>query len=425
MSRWLGVRATGMAGVVIIAAAGLVGCADGGSRSQAGGEGLPYGSTKSEYQAAFADIEPIEIIFQSSSAKGALSGRKFEDYASAVTDWSNGKVTFDMQYSSSVAPAKEVDNALVDGRLDLGSPLPVYEPSEYPANDAYIRTMVLGSQTPVAGLLQTQGWISEVGYQNVDVVDELESNGMHVLLPAFSAGSTGLLCSDRPRNTQATIASAQVGITSTFQGEQVKALGATPVSLVFTELFESLQRGVIDCTTSILGAAVLGGFVSEAPHIVMDEQVGFGGGPAALAMSGRVWEGLPLVAQQLFFDRLDAFLGANFEATWENIAEASRQADAAGGAFVQFDPEPLAAITKTNEATLDSVRESSALTDGNELVDRALAANEQWEAKVDELGYTDDRGYEGFADWYQPGVVDLTAYFDQLLGKTLIEHRPV
>ena len=224
MSRWLGVRSTGMVGAVALLAAVLVGCAEGGGGAQSGGAGLPYGSSKADYQAAFADIEPIEIVFQSSSAKGALSGRKFEDYAAAVTDWSGGKVTFDMQYSNSVAPATEVDNALADGRLDMGSPLPVYEPSEYPANDAYISSMVLGSQTPVAGLLQTQGWISEVGYQSEDVVGELEGNGMHVLLPAFSAGSTGLLCSDK-RDTQEAIAGAQVGITSTSQGEQVKALG--------------------------------------------------------------------------------------------------------------------------------------------------------------------------------------------------------
>lgn len=423
MSRWLGVRTTGMVGVLALLAGGLVGCAEDGGGAQSGGEGLPYGSSKADYQSAFADIEPIEIIFQSSSAKGALSGRKFEDYAAAITDWSGGKITFDMQYSNSVAPATEVDNALVDGRLDMGSLLPVYEPSEYPANNAYISTMVLGSQTPVAGLLQTQGWISEVGYQSEDVVDELEGNGMHVLLPAFSAGSTGLLCSDRPRDTRAAIAGAQVGITSTSQGEQVKALGATPVSLVFTEMFESLQRGVIDCTTSILGAAVLGGFVPEAPHIVIDEQVGFGVGPAALAMSDRVWEDLPLVAQQLFFDRLDAFLGANFEATWENIAEASRQAEAAGGEFVQFDSQSRAAMAKTNEETLAAVRQSDALSDGDQLVDNALATSEQWGATVDELGYSED-GYEGFADWYQPGSVDLTPYFDLLLGKTLIEHRP-
>lgn len=422
MSRRLRVGAAGAAGAVTLAL--LAGCAEGGAGSQAGGEGLPFGSTKAEYQAAFADIDPIEIVFQSSSAKGALSGRKFEDYAAAVTEWSDGKITFDMQYSNAVAPATEVDNALVDGRLDMGSPLPVYEPSEFPVNNAYISSMVIGSQTPVAGLLQVQGWISEIGYQSEDVVKEFEDNGMHMLLPAFSAGSTGLLCSDEPRSTRSSISGSEVGITSTSQGDQVKALGATPVSLVFTEMFESLQRGVIDCTTSILGAAVLGGFVPEAPHIVMDEEVGFGVGPGTLAISIPVWDDLPLVAQQLLYDRIDAFLGANFEATWENIAEASRQAKEAGGQFVQFDDESRAALAQTNESTLDSVRASSALSDGDALVDDALAASETWGQAVKELGYVDEVGYADFADWYQPGSLDLDAYFERLLGEVLIDHRP-
>lgn len=423
MSRWLRVRTTGAVGFAVVATS-LAGCAEGSAGSQAGGEGLPFGSTKAEYQDAFADIDPIEIIFQSSSAKGALSGRKFEDYAAAVTDWSGGKITFDMQYSNAVAPATEVDNALVDGRLDMGSPLPVYEPSEFPANNAYISSMVLGAQTPVAGLLQVQGWISQVGYESDDVVEEFENNGMHMLLPAFSAGSTALLCQDKPRNTQSSISGSEVGITSTSQGEQVKALGGTPVSLVFTEMFESLQRGVIDCTTSILGAAVLGGFVSEAPHIVIDENVGFGVGPGTLAISTPVWDDLPLVAQQLLYDRIDAFLGANFEATWENIAEASRQAKAAGGQFVQFDDESRSALAHTNEATLDKVRTSSALSDGDKLVDDALAASETWDEAVKELGYADEVGYADFANWYEPGSVDLDAYFERLLGEVLIDHRP-
>lgn len=422
MSRRLRVRSTGVAGVAALLL--LAGCAEDGAGSQAGGKGLPFGSTKAEYQAAFADIDSIEIVFQSSSAKGALSGRKFEDYAAAVTDWSDGKITFDMQYSNAVAPATEVDNALVDGRLDMGSPLPVYEPSEFPANNAYINSMVIGSQSPVAGLLQVQGWISEIGYQSENVVKEFEDNGMHMLLPAFSAGSTGLLCGDEPRNTRSSISGSEVGITSTSQGEQVKALGGTPVSLVFTEMFESLQRGVIDCTTSILGAAVLGGFVPEAPHIVMDEEVGFGVGPGTLAISAPVWEDLPLVAQQLLYDRIDAFLGANFEATWENIAEASRQAKEAGGQFVQFDEESRAALAQTNDSTLDSVRSSSALSDGDKLVDDALAASETWGEAVKELGYVDEVGYADFADWYQPGSMDLDAYFERLLGEVLVDHRP-
>jgi hypothetical protein len=168
----------------------------------------------------------------------------------------------------------------------------------------------------------------------------------------------------------------------------------------------------------------LGGFVPEAPHIVMDEEVGFGVGPGTLAISTSVWDDLPLVAQQLLYDRIDAFLGANFEATWENIAEASRQAEEAGGQLVQFDDESRAALAQTNESTLDAVRSSSAVSDGDKLVDDALAASETWGEAVEELGYVDEVGYADFADWYQPGSLDLDAYFERLLGEVLIDHRP-
>lgn len=417
-------RRAGVIAVATVAGMLLTACAEGSSRTQSGGAGLPFGSTRDAYRDAFADIDPITINLQSSSAKGGLSGRKFEEYAAAITDWSNGKVAFEIAYSNAIAPPQEVDNALVDGRLDLGSPLPLYEPAEFPASDAYVSSMVLGRQSPIAGLLQVQGWISQVGYESDEIVQEFERNGMHMLLPAFSAGGTALLCQDQPRNTSNTISGAQVGITSTAQVRQIQDLGGTPISVVYPEIFESLQRGLIDCTTSILGAAVLGGFVSEAPHIVIDEEVGFGIGPGTLAMSLPVWNALPLIAQQLFYDRLDSFLGANFEATWENIAEAGRQAEAVGGQFVQFDEDSRRALAETNETTLDRVRGSTALGDGQAFVDSAVVASNEWGTEVDSLGYVDEVGYGGFGDWYEKDSIDLDPYFAKLLGEVLLEYRP-
>ncbi|MGV9950027.1 TRAP transporter substrate-binding protein DctP [Rhodococcus aetherivorans] len=402
----------------------LTGCAEEANRNQSGGTGLPFGSAKEDYQAAFEKVDPITINMQSSSAKGALSGRKFEDYAAAVTDWSNGKITFDIAYSNAIAPPQEVDNALRDGRLDIGSPLPLYEPAEFPANNNFVSSMVIGQQSPVVGLLQMQGWITEIGYETPEIVQEFENNGMHMLLPAFSAGSTGLLCRDAPRNTLTSVRGAEVGIASTAMSKQVQALGATPISVVYTETFESLQRGIIDCTTAIMGAAVLGGFVSEAPYIVLDEEVGFGAGPGALAISNSLWNDLPLIAQQLLFDRLDVFLGSNFGATWENIAEASVASQEAGGSIAQFDEAARAALVAANKETLNDVRQSGAFADGDGFLNSALEASTRWGSDVDALGYVDDVGYSEFEQWYRSQSIDLDPYFSRLLGEALIEYRP-
>lgn len=421
MNRW---RCARGAGVAVVVGLLLAACAEGGVRNQSGGSGLPFGSARDQYREAFADIDPVTVNLQSSSAKGALSGRKFEQYAAAIADWSNGKVTFDIAYSNAAAPPQEVDNALVDGRLDLGSPLPLYEPAEFPASDAFVRSMVLGRQSPIAGLLQVQGWISQVGYETDEIVQEFESKGMHMLLPAFSAGSTALLCQDQPQGSSNSIRGSQVGITSTAQLQQIKDLGGTPISVVYPEIFESLQRGVIDCTTSILGAAVLGGFVSEAPHVVIDNEVGFGIGPGTLAMSLPVWNSLPLVAQQLFFDRLDVFLEANFQATWENIAEAGRVAQSSGGQFVEFGDDSRNSLAETNKETLNRLRESTALGDGQVFVESAVAASDRWGAEVDRLGYLDEVAYGEFGDWYKKDSIDLKPYFRKLFGDVLLKYRP-
>jgi TRAP-type C4-dicarboxylate transport system substrate-binding protein len=423
-------RRAARASVAVMAATALLlsSCAESDSSgdpgSTAGQEGVEFGASMDEYHAAFAGIDPIEIHTQSSAAKGAASSRKFEDYFAAVTEWSDGKIVFDIQYSNAIAGPTEVDDALRDGRLGLGSVLPLYEPSEYPANAALIDSMIIADQTPVGGLLQLHGWMNEVGFGTEEIRQEFEDRGMHMLLPGFGAGSTGLLCKDEARNTADKTKGAQVTVSTTAMTEQIKALGSSPVSMAYPEIFESLQRGVVDCAASIMSVAVLGGFIEQAPHTVIDEEVGLAQGHASLAVSSDVWEGLPLVAQQLLFDRLDAFLEANFTSTWDNIVEASKQVDDSGGEFVQFDEELRSAISRANETILDGIRESEAVGDGEEFVDAALRSSEEWTSAVADLGLEGETDYNRFFDSYEPGSIDLEPYFEKLFTDVLLEHRP-
>ena len=132
-------RTVGAVAAMSLAVAMLAGCAESSSAtgSGEGGEGLAYGATKEDYIAAFADIDPIVLHTQSPAPKGSPTGLPVEKYLDTVTEWSGGKITFDVAYSNAVAPPAEIDNALVDGRLDLGHIIPQYEPAEYPASTPF------------------------------------------------------------------------------------------------------------------------------------------------------------------------------------------------------------------------------------------------------------------------------------------------
>ncbi len=107
-------------GVLVAASALLLaGCAEsssGGSGANGGGEGVAFGATMEEYKAAFADVDPIVLYTQSPSTQGSTGGAFIDAYTSAVEEWSDGKITFDIAYSDAIAKSTEIDNAVVDGR---------------------------------------------------------------------------------------------------------------------------------------------------------------------------------------------------------------------------------------------------------------------------------------------------------------------
>jgi len=419
-------RGTVLVGLLaLVAPVALSACAEPGATGGAsgGGEGVEFGATKEEYAKALADIDPIVIHAQSPSPKGAITGRKFEGYMKAVEDWSDGKITFDIAYSNAVAPPTEIDDALADGRLDLGSVLPAYEPQEYPASAALAAATFAGDQGAYLGLLESNTWWLDVGYHTPQMFDELDKNGVTLLMPAFNSGLITMMCA-KPQRALADFKGKQVIVGTEAQSKSVKNLGAAPVSMAYPEIFESLQRGVADCTMNSLLVAELGGFLEVVPHVVVDSGAGFGSGPGGWAFSTQAWESYPLVVRQLLFDRLDAFMESNFESVWETIASAVRKIKGAGGEISEYADDARANIAATNKSMLDDLRKNTAVGDGDAWVDNLEKTIDKWHAKIPELGFGEEVSYDDFPDFYQPGKVDLKPLVDQVFKDILLEHRP-
>lgn len=408
----------------LVSALALAGCAEDSAGNSAGGEGIEPGATMEEYKEAFADVSPIKLNTQSPSPKGSVTGRNVENYLEAITEWSDGKITFEVAYANAIAPPTEVDDALVDGRLDIGQVLPIYEPSEYPATAAMIDAGFISNQSAIVGTLQSNAWPNEVAFDNEDVMAEYEDHGMVPLVPVYNSGVNALLCSDE-RTDLDQLKGMESASGGTAQSAQIEALGGSAATVAYTELFESLQRGVVDCTVSSLTVGVLGGFIPAAPNVVIDPDAGFSLAPGSMAVSKIAWEGLPLVAQQLLWDRLDVFIGTNISAKiWPNTVDAVKQAKANDGTVTEFDSDAEGTMQETNQELLDQIRGTDA-TDGNALVDASEAAADKWLGLIqDDLGYTDEVGYADFDTWFTDGKVDIAPFTAKLIQEVFASHRP-
>jgi TRAP-type C4-dicarboxylate transport system substrate-binding protein len=420
--------AAALAGALTLTACAEDTSSDNGDDAGSGGstEGVEYGASKDDYQAAFEDIDPITLHTQTPGPQGSSTSKKFEEYFEAVEDWSDGKITFDIAYSNAVAPPTEIDNALQDGRLDLGLALPIYEPSEYPASSSINEISFIGRQTPVVGVMESHAWMLDVMEQTPEMQDEFESKGVHVLLPAFNSGHSHMVCTEE-RTGLDDFNGAQILSGGSRQAKQIEALGGTPVSIPYTEVYESLSRGVAQCTVSSMLGIALGGYADVANKVAVDPDTGFAITTGNIAVNAGVWEDLPLEARQLLFDRLDVFLQSSVRNTWAAIAEAVSAIDEAGGGFKPFDDDAKEALQKANDGFLDDIRSSAGVEDPGAFVDLAEDSSDKWHGIVtDDLGYDDVDTYLDFVKWYEDEGkdIDLEPYASKVFEETLLDQRP-
>ncbi|GAA2448848.1 hypothetical protein GCM10010191_77900 [Actinomadura vinacea] len=395
-------------------------------RQRRGGDGpsVPYGATKEQYRAAFADLPPLRLNTQSPSPKGSPSGKNVEDYLKAITDWSGGKITFEVAYANAIAPPAEIDDALLDGRLDLGQILPIYEPSEYPASAALVKSSFVSNQAPLAGTLQSNAWPNEVAFRNPEIRAEYKRRGIVPIVPQYDSGANALFCRE-PRRDMAGLKGMVSAAGGQAQAAEIESLGGSAVTVPYTELFEGLQRGTVDCSVSSLTVGVLGGFIPSAPHITVDPAAGLALAPGGMAISQDAWNGLPKAARQLMWDRLDIFLASNIrDKIWPNIVKAVTIAKKSGGSVQPLAPDARAAIARANAGLLRDLRRDKTFADPEAFVRDVQGTSGAWLKTARGFSPAGDVAYADFDRWYKPGKVDLNAYVNTLYKQVFLPHRP-
>jgi len=426
--------AVGLATVLMLAA-GCAGAADGGGSgadedATAGADGLPPGATKEEYIAAFEDIEPIHLVAQTTGPKGleVFSGSKDELWIAMIEEWSGGKITFDVSYSYAIAPVTEVDDALIDGRLDVAGFVPSVKPSEYPVYSEFLKAAVLNHDSePIIGPLHGNAFMMDLGYQIPEVREEIEDHGIQVIFPANVTIPTGLFCTT-PKVDLDSMQGAVVATTNGTIASYMTALGGSPTSMPYTEAFEGLQRGAIDCSATAISIAGAVGTAEAAPNAsVAGAGSSLGASPGAYGMNKKKWDSLPLVAQQLFFDAGIAFFTNWVGGQVDEMARAVVANQEAGGGVRAFDDAVNKILKEENGKTLASVRESTVFADGDAVVDLMEEVSDKWYRIVaDELDYPADVTFDELPSWLEENgpTLDVTRYMDKFYDEVIAKYRP-
>ncbi len=389
-------------GLGVAAATILAGCDSTGTGTGGGGgdSGVAWGASAAEYQAALADMEPVTLIMQSNVASAetpdSLATRQFMAF---LDEYSGGKITIDITWAYGiVSNVLDFDDALVDGRVDISSFWPQYDPAEYPATNLLVDAMVVRDPRMYVGFYSSMAAFQEVALGTPEIMAEWTDKGITPLVAMSSDGPPILVCTD-PIESLADLQGRQIRAGGPVHSRELEELGAIPVSLPYPEVYEALQRGILDCSQSAHTVATSRGHIEVAPYVYHTDTESMASTPTNLYAGPRMLE-LPKAAQQLIQEAATVYSGYAFDRFFERvITETLPIATEGGGGFFALPQEVDDKLVEINDGILADVAATD-LLDGEEFVTRLTEVNDKWVAKVIELGYEDDGPISAFPTWY-------------------------
>lgn len=402
----------------LAACAGNVGSTSAGSDA---GLGVEVGASAGEYQEALADMAETTLTYQpSAQSPTSIDANRAVEFKKRVEDLSGGKIEIDILYGQSVVGFTEVDDALVDGRLDIGYFFPKDEPNEYPATDAFVAATSLTTDTPRAGLLASNAALTELAWKSDEILSEFRSKGLHVLTPVEPEAVSFATCNE-PGAQISDWEGRQVRIGASSQLEQVAALGSSPVSLAFTEVYEALQRNTVACTvTPFLGAA-MSGTLEVAPHYSHSTKASFARGSGAL-LAGGEFNSLPLAAKQLIFDQMGQMFAESRRSNLAANQIAAEVSEEQAGSYETIEGDAEEALIQATQQSVDEHIEDGTL-DPDFQVDYE-AAYEKWLSVVEELGLGDEGDYADFNEWHVDEDADIDSFAAEVFSDLILPNRP-
>ncbi|MBE3639970.1 TRAP transporter substrate-binding protein [Mangrovicoccus algicola] len=246
---------------------------------------------------AAAAADPVLLRIQTHQSPESVSGQLVAEFVDQVETMSQGSLEIEMFYSSSVVGSAETFDAAASGILDCDMTNGSYQAGKNPAFQ-FVADVMGGYDTP----LQFLAWIQYGGGR--EAINELyNANGMQ-FVGAYLGGQESM-SSTRPLAGIDDLKGWKFRSPPGMESEIFAALGASPVVMDFTEIFTSLETGIIDGADASTLANNLGnGIYDIAKHTTYP---GFHSMSSDhLACSAASWEALDPGQQAILVSAMDS-----------------------------------------------------------------------------------------------------------------------
>lgn len=344
-------------------------------------------SMAADDKAWLESLEPRVLkLADFSGDQTANFGKAMVEWENAITEFTEGKITFENYWSSSLLNAVNTLDGVGDGVADIGLIIPTYYPQKLP-----VGAWLFGLGGALSG--STVHDVAAGGAAALETVltfgpltEEYASHNLKVL-QATATPAYNLLC-NKPVSSVETAKGMRARAIGAVWSDTVTALGMSPVSIAWNEAYEGLQRGVFDCMVINPNQYVNGLILKDvAPEYVPVTMAQLQASTWVINLD--VWNDLPVELQN-FMTQESVRAAYNI---WEGYLQIEAEAGdliAAGKEIRTNDVSELEPIAKAQrEAAVTALGQSApaGVTEADAFVKSYLDRIGYWTAALEEQGY--------------------------------------
>lgn len=263
---------------------------------------------------------------------GSAAQDMLDWWVEEVEQRSEGRIDAEIFYGASLLSAADTLPGLREGRAEAGLLIPAYNPAELPLMQL---GMVPGSGENNEAHARA---LHELNLSHQAFQDEIAGNGVRIM--AYNViGNLGTVATPEP----ITDIGQLNGMTLRALGPVATAMqlvGVEPVAIEAQEVYEAIQRGVIDGTTGLPLEVIAQQGIEEVAPWVLEMQFGFWG-IAAVALNPEFWDSLPEDIQQIMLEVSEEYIDTGSEIMMDREAAACDTLIEAGGGVTTLPSEQV------------------------------------------------------------------------------------
>lgn len=322
--------------------------------------------------------ETFTLRLASYQPPGAAEALATQEWASQIEEATDDRVQIEFFFQEGLLPGAETLAGVADGRADLGYIADAYYPGELPL------TTVAGIPF-VTSSPEAQGRAFIDLYENNEAFKaEWERLGVRPLIWA-PVPPNGVAVKE-PAKSLSDLAGRKIRVIG-YAAQAYEAAGITPVAISQSEVYESLQRGVVDGTSGASFDILTDRDYQEvAPHF-MDLQSG-NYAVTVNVINQRLWDRLPADIQDTILEVSEGYLDLYLEKLIAHEDQACTKLQEAGGSITilpqaEVDAWAATAGPKAKESWVASVNNSGSGANAKEFFNEYLRTVEKHEASAE------------------------------------------